>query len=290
MPNLVSCCRHIGIVRYVDMPKRISSDIEQQICEAYDSGTGVMRLAKQFVLHRATIQKTLIRNRVKLRKTSPYINTYDVKFFDTYTAETCYWAGFILADGCVRSDRDCVNIHLQSGDREHLVKFAKSIGFAGQVEDDQKGKSCRISVAGKWFPNALRDQFSISSRKSLTSTFPVQVPSKHWAHLIRGIFDGDGSISYVYQADGRIIPILSFIGTTALLGFLRKHFHTLGVSLKSRNKYAPIVDHQTEGIGYLSYSGKNAMLILDYLMKESAPSTRLDRKHIRYEGFKNFYG
>ena len=33
-------------------------------------------------------------------------------FFDTYTPESCYWAGFIAADGYIRDDRDATTIHL----------------------------------------------------------------------------------------------------------------------------------------------------------------------------------
>jgi len=258
------------------MPAKISREIEKQICQLYNNGTGTNEISVQLKIHRATVQRTLIRSGIKLRKTSPYKKKYNVKYFDKYTAENCYWAGFILADGTIRSDRDAVEIHLQKKDKKHLLKFAKAIGFTGDLIYDKSSNAYTISIAGKWFPNALKKNFSIESRKSLTSVFPTQIPQKYWTHLIRGYFDGDGCITR------QSCPIISFIGTNMLLRFLSELFYSWGIRLKSKNKYAPLIKTPNELISFISYSGLNALKILNRMYDYSAPNTRLDRKYKRF--------
>jgi intein-encoded DNA endonuclease-like protein len=268
------------------MKTKISVDKEKYICELYDNGTGTNEIARILKIHRTTVQKYLIKNSIRLRKTSPYKNKYNVKYFNEYTDENCYWAGFILADGCIRSDRDALEIHLMESDKEHLLKFAKAINFNGNLQYDKCSKAYSISVAGEWYPLALKDNFSIGPKKSLTASFPEQVPQEYWPHLIRGYFDGDGSIEILYQKNGREIPQISFIGTITFLVFLREIFYNIGVRLKSKNKYAPIIPHEfTEEMGYIAYSGINAMKILHYMMDNIDPNNRLDRKYSRFFNF-----
>lgn len=273
---IASCCIHILIVEHYFMPIKISKKIEKQICQLYDNGVGTNEISTQLKVHRATVQRILIRNGIKLRKTSPYKKKYNVKYFDKYTPENCYWAGFILADGTIRSDRDAVEIHLQKKDKKHLLKFAEAIGFTGGLIDDKSSKAYTISIAGKWFPDALKKNFSIGCRKSLTSVFPTQVPKKYWTHLIRGYFDGDGCITRPS------CPNISFIGTNMLLQFLSELFYGWGIRLKSKNKCAPLIKTPNEIISHISYSGLNALKILNRMYDYSTPAIRLDRKYKRF--------
>lgn len=274
------------------MSRTISLELEKQVCDLYDNGSGTVEIARLVNRHRGVIQQILLRNNVKLRKTSPYKNKYNVKYFDRYTPENCYWAGFILADGCIRTDRDAVEIHLQEGDKGHLLKFAKEISFTGNLIPDKSSNAYTIAIAGKWFPKYLKDLFSIEGRKSLTAVFPSQLPKEYWSQFIRGYFDGDGCISYIEQSNGRLIPTISFIGTSYFLDILRVYFYDIGVDLKSKNIYAPIVSHEvSNGIGTISYSGVNAIKILNNLYQDCDDMYRLDRKFSRYSEFiQGYYG
>lgn len=271
------------------MATKIPKDLEENICKLYNDGYGTIEISKNLHIHRATVQKTLIRNNISLRKTSPYIKKYNVHYFDEYTAENCYWAGFILADGCIRSDRDAVEIHLQECDKEHLLKFAKAINFTGKLIYDKYSKAYSISIAGKWFPEALKRNFGITSKKSLKSKFPKQVPVKYWNHLIRGIFDGDGSIT-TNNSKYSTIPMINIIGTVNLIKHLRKTFYDWGVKLKSKNNVAPIIScKDSKGIGYIAYSGFNAYKILKKLYQSSSDEIQLARKYNRFTEFLNQY-
>jgi hypothetical protein len=258
------------------MPAKISNEIELQICSLYDNGAGTNEISVQLGLHRSSVQRVLLRNSIELRKTSPYKKKYNVKYFDKYTPENCYWAGFILADGCIRSDRDAVEIHLQKRDKKHLLKLARAMNFSGDLIYDKSSKAYTLSVAGKWFPKALKKNFDITSKKSLTVAFPTQVPKKYWSHLIRGYFDGDGCITMT------TCPTINFIGTNDFLDFLRKLFYGFGVRLKSKNRYSPLIPTDNESISHIHYSGLNAKKILNRLYDFSNENVRLTRKYKRF--------
>ncbi len=105
------------------MPNKIDEKIEKDIIDLYNDGYGTMEISQKCGVHRATVQRVLQRNNIDLRKRTPV--HYDIHFFDEYNENSCYWAGFIAADGYVRSDRAAVTIHLASADYEHLLKLAK---------------------------------------------------------------------------------------------------------------------------------------------------------------------
>lgn len=49
-------------------------------------------------------------------------------FFRDFNELTCYWAGFIAADGCLRQNWRTLNFCLNAKDIEHLESFSKDIG------------------------------------------------------------------------------------------------------------------------------------------------------------------
>jgi intein-encoded DNA endonuclease-like protein len=255
------------------MPQRTSQLIESQVCNLYTNGSGTMELARSFSLSRSTVQAILKRNDITLRKTSPWKNRYDINFFDKYNKSSCYWAGFILADGCIRSERSTLAVHLAIKDYSHLEKMAQAISFTGAIEKNKT--ACRLSTNGKWHPAALKKNFSITPRKSLTASWP-NIPKKYWSHFIRGIMDGDGCVS---QSS---CPTVSFVGTATLMNSLRAIFYEEGVRLKSKNDY-PSLQQTSANAYHISYSGQNAKLILNWIYADSDESTRLTRKYELYE-------
>jgi hypothetical protein len=264
---------------------KISTDLGQNICKLYYDGYGTVEIAELFDLHRATVQRFLIKNKIPLRNGSPYKKKYNVHYFDEYTYENCYWAGFILADGNVSSSRDAIEIGLQKSDKNHLIKFANAINLIGEPYYNKSNDAYHLTVAGAWFPNALKKKFGILPQKSLKCKFPKQLPSKYWPSFIRGIFDGDGSakISITKYSN---VPVLSIIGTISLIDFLRKLFFSWGVRLKSKNKFAPIMfDSNAKSIGTISYSGSNAMKIYNILYANSSDDFRLERKYNIYSQY-----
>jgi hypothetical protein len=96
------------------------------------------------------------------------------------------------------------------------------------------------------------------------------------SHYIRGYFDGNGCITD--RCATASISLTS--GSIEILRQLRLIFKKLGVVLKSGNDVAPICNDKA-----ISYSGKNAKIILNWIYKDSDESTRLIRKYEKYIKF-----
>ena len=241
----------------------------QNIIEDYLSGIGVVDLAQKNNVHRTTIQRYLKKHNIPLRKKTPK-NKYNITFFNTYTTESCYWAGFISADGCVRSGRDTLQIKLSIVDYNHLLKFKEAISFTGDVKI--YGDACSISLSGKWVVDSLNDVFDIYPRKTPTIDIPKNIPTCMIPHYVRGYFDGDGCITYT-----SCLTVSFASGSHDMLHSLTNIFYDIGVRLKSRNDTPPI----NSGC-QISYSGKNAIKILRWLYYESDDHTRMCRKYDKY--------
>lgn len=238
--------------------------------QLYESGTGTNEIAKRFNVHRSTVQQSLKKSSIKLRKRSPS-HHYDVRFFSRYTPESCYWAGFIMADGCIR--RTCLHIKLANKDRGHLRKFLDSIRADYQIRDHSN--YCTIDVSGPWFLHDLKTKFGIVPRKTFITQYP-DIPSRFDKHFIRGLLDGDGCITRT------TCPSLNFAGTKKLLSTIAHKLRALGVHLKSGNEVPPF-QRTNKNIGHIHYSGENAKLILRWIYQNSNNLLRLDRKHEKYQ-------
>lgn len=258
------------------MVKRTDAAIEQKIVDLYSDGYGCLKLSKHFEVHRSTVQRILISNKIKLRNSPSPQNDYDEYFFASFDRKSCYWAGFIAADGYIRNNkRNTLHIKLSKIDRDHLQIFLNHIRATYSIKDAKEYSY--INVSGKKIISDLYKNFGIKNNKSLTLTFPRNIPQKFISHFIRGYVDGDGSI-YIKTNDNTIN--FSIVGTEDMMDFMRKYFYyAVGVRIKSKNEITPIT--KTKNIHSISYSGKNAMKILNHIYI-SSKNLRLNRKYLKY--------
>lgn len=246
----------------------------------YQKGYGTNKIAEMLGCHRATVQRKLLKDGVALRKRSPQIH-YDIEAFKHLSQESCYWAGFIAADGNVRSDRDTIQVHLAIKDINHLLKLKKFVCLDGDVEVFKT--SCRLSINGNWFVKDLNDNFNITPKKSLTYC-PPTLPSHLMKHFIRGYFDGDGSITKT------TVPTISLVGTEKICIAFNDFAKSLGVKLKSKNTTAPLI--KTSAAFQVSYSGRNAYKLLDDMYSDATiyldrKKEAFDRHFAKYKEVKN---
>jgi hypothetical protein len=253
------------------------------LIEDYNQGYGVKELSEKYSIHRATVQRMLKRNGVELRKKTPRLK-YNIHFFSEYTPESCYWAGFLMADGCVRADRATVALKLSSVDIDHLHKFKNSIGYQGEVfEHEQHGRGyCVISINGRWWIDDLRNNFGIVPRKTFIASFP-NIPNNMKYHFIRGVFDGDGCVCFI-----RKLLVFNIIGNGELMKEIQNVLHENNdIQLKSGNEKAPLQTphketEKSKQIKSFHYSGKNAAKILKWIYEGSEDTTRLTRKYNKF--------
>lgn len=227
------------------------------------------KLAIKYNLHRGTIQRILIENNIKLRKKTPNINV-NHHYFSKYNDDNCYWAGFILADGHIRSNRrNTLIIKLKISDSPHLEKFKTAINFGGRII--KKTTYCSITISSPQIIKDLENNFDIKTKKSLTCYISDNIPLMYLKHYIRGYFDGDGSIS-------KKTMNINFLGTYKTVNFIRNYFFDY-CKIKLRSKNLPDVS-KNKNIHVISYSGKTAYKCLNHLYEKS--KYYLDRKYLLY--------
>ena len=253
-------------------------DVNKPVVELYNSGIGVCEIGKRLGVSRIKVLRTLKENNiVSERITRPYKNFFNINFFSEYNENSCYWAGFIMADGNIHSKRKSLCISLSSVDREHLEKFKKDIDFTGPISDyigyNKKYKTefkySKITIGGKWFANDLETNFNITSKKTFSTTFP-DIPNEFIPAFIRGYFDGDGSI----ENNGNS----HIVGTYELLSSIQDFFYKNGIKIKGKTGYGKITP--TKSIYSISYNSENAIKFLNIIYGNS--KIHLDRKYLKY--------
>lgn len=143
-----------------------------------------------------TIKKCLIK-----------VNKYDENKFDDYlinkfdiidTEEKAYWIGFLTADGCV-NDKQLL-IRLAEVDILHIEKFKKFFGVDYKISktisnlNGKKFIGYEYRISSKKFVSSLY-KHNLVPRKSFTTEIPNSIPNELMSHFIRGLIDGDGSLS-----------------------------------------------------------------------------------------------
>lgn len=253
-----------------------------EIVKKYVSGTSMTELTKEFSLHRSTLQKILLRHDVKLHKNKSQIKC-NKRFFKTYTNESCYWAGFILADGNIRKNRNSLQIKLGKKDKEHLYKFLRIIKCDDFNLVKEYSDCVSVTISLDEFKNDLFYYFGITPKKTFTCDIINKIPEDKLRHFIRGYFDGDGSITKTTMIT------INFVGTVDVLTKISSLFKDkVGVIIHSKNDTPPI-QYSNKTIGSIHYYGKNVIKILDYLYFEKDINCFLTRKLEKYKKLKKDY-
>jgi hypothetical protein len=253
------------------------------IVNDYLNGVSMSELVVKHSLHRSTLQKILLRHGVKLHKNKSKIKC-DKNFFNVYTNESCYWAGFILADGNLRVDRNSLQLKLGKIDKNHLYSFLKDI----KCEDLNLVKEYKdyvlLTIHLDEYKNGLINNFGITPNKTFTADISDKIPTDMLIHFIRGYFDGDGSITKTTTIT------VSFVGTEILLLKLTEYFkNKFNIILKSKNDTPPIQKSKNVLIGSVSYSGKNAIKIMNGFYNDLSENNYLKRKLNKYNEIKKDY-
>ena len=241
----------------------------------YRDGIGVMELSRQYSVHRSTIQRLLIKYDVEFHSRVP-VNSYNYTFFKSYTPESCYWAGFIMADGHIRSGshENALSIKLSIQDYDHLVKFKRIIGYIGNIYKNKDDTYCYINLSGELLIKTLRNNFNITTRKSLTAEFPKLIPVDMITHFIRGYFDGDGTVCIVKHR-----LVCGFIGTYDMLTNIQDYFLCNGIRARTETGKIKLFHRSLKNTYAFSHNSRNTKDMLKLMYENSTELCRLDRKY-----------
>lgn len=183
------------------MPSKIiTKETKEKMITFYKSRPMTQNVvADRFGYSLPTVIKILKEYRIKpyskVKLFSPKLKEhYFYSIDDEYKA---YFLGLIITDGCIYSKnnrQNLVSLTLKDEDKYIIEKFKEVIKSEKKVTSDGRGASS-INILSNIMVEDLK-RYGLSDKKSLSTIFPDSIPSTLYPHLIRGILDGDGSVSF----------------------------------------------------------------------------------------------
>lgn len=159
------------------------------------------------------------------------------KYFSRPNTSNSYWAGFLAADGYIKSKNTvCCSICLK--DKVQLEDFKQDCGFEGKIYEYHNptsyGEGYRASLTvcdvDRWVDD-LAKNFKVVPKKSLILERP-ELSYKNSLAYIKGYIDGDGCIS-TYKSNGREFIELTILGTEDVLSWIKDIFDKIAPNTKS---------------------------------------------------------
>lgn len=210
------------------------------------------------------------------RNTHKFIYKRNENFFNAnnLTLKSCYWAGFIAADGCINTGKnsDVLSIKIDNKDY-HLLE-----NFLVDTECDNKILKCtgqhqsRLVITSKQWVKDLEEVFNIMSRKSLTYTYPNLIDEELIKAFIIGYIDGDGSICFIGKDKYLKLSICGTLDSCRWVKSFFDNWFEVGKAKKSIEEDKKGTKNFCEYVVY----GKRALNIIN-LLKE-IPIQKLERK------------
>lgn len=235
-------------------------------------------LAKKFHCDRKTIFRILRKADIHVPNLGKFERKIDCNddFFSRLDKKSAYWLGFIAADGTLSYRDNMVSIGLNKKDRNHLLKFKKAIGTNAKVSSLKSNNSVKISIYSRSLLLSLVKR-GITPNKSLNIE-KVDVPPRLLTHFIRGVFDGDGTLS----GRDRSHIQFSIAGNSVFLEQIQ-YFLVKNVGVNKTKLYKLATGKARK----IQYTGSQVFKILDRLYDGSASQTRLERKYKKYLDYRN---
>lgn len=208
------------------MSKKVTEELKQEIIKYYlIQPITIEAVAEKFSFSKPTISKILkdIPKWTKARINNPFLKESFFKNIDNEAS--AYFLGLIIADGNVfkkendsQNTQASISITLNSKDEYILEKFKEVLQLTNTITHDGRGCS-QIAVRSNIMAQDLK-KYGVTPRKSFL-TFLPKVSIEVMPHLIRGVFDGDGSImakpSPKNDGHNRFLHSISFCGTHRLM-------------------------------------------------------------------------
>lgn len=201
----------------------LSNEVKLKIINTYTSKImTISECAKQLGLSNPTVIKVLnefnIKRYSKNKIYSPLLNEdYFEQIDDEHKA---YWLGFLITDGNIfiptnnKQKEKTVSISQKNNRSYILEQFKKDVGSSTVITQDGRGTGT-LFIRSTKMANDL-SQYGIESNKTL-STYLPSINNCLESHLIRGILDGDGSITSLMLKSGKHKHAISFCGTHILM-------------------------------------------------------------------------
>lgn len=127
-----------------------------------------------------------------------YVKKLDHEVFSKYTKDSCYWAGFLAADGCIDIN-NTISFELANKDKDTIYNFKDFCKSDHDVSYRESTNAYRIRFISKGIKEDLLYNFSVSTDKARNLVLPLLPEIWQYASYYRGFFDGDGCFTEFFN-------------------------------------------------------------------------------------------
>lgn len=253
----------------------MTDNIENAIQYFKENDISISKCAKQFNIHRETLTKYLKLFNIHEDRRAYKINDDFFTIIDTEAK--AYWLGFILADGCLKRE-NVISINLSVKDIDHLKKFKTDIESERPIiiesrnAFDSSYEICNFKIQNKKLIEAIK-KHGIDYNKSKQENFSKSIPKHLMNHYIRGIYDGDGWITW--NLNHHTYEIGIGMGETCLKK-IKEQLELVGI------KSYPVLPYKNI-FRYRITSKIEIKKTLEYLYKDA--TIYLNRKYMKFIDF-----
>lgn len=242
---------------------------QDRVKQLYLAGMAQTAIAEELNIGLGTVSKALDRTGVERRplyETHHRTYTIDHDVFAELTTEAAYWAGFVMADGCIYRG-SVVQVSSQVGDAEHLAAFLSFADCSAPVHQS-KGNIARASLHS---PKIVADlgRHGIVPRKSYGARASRELAE--WPAFWLGVIDGDGTVGCSRA------PYISVCGSRPLMRQYQRFLARNVLDGRSQRIF-----HRNDGLCIVTVEGVSARRLAELLY--SASPVSLKRKRKRAEG------
>lgn len=273
--------RRCGVSTRPELTKRrLTPEQRSLIVETCLGGVTATETAKIVGVSVESILRVLKSQNIRLPKGRPRVHETDDGAFDTLTAESLYWMGFLFADGCISEDDSgsprliCA---LAEKDTAHLTKLqtflrtTNPISKTDRTATSKGGPFARLSVRSKQLCAALKSHGFTTKRQRSPSDRLVR-SRDFW----RGCVDGDGAVGSNFQK-GHWYAAVRLAGQPPVLSAFQRFLTLNGLACPA---IVP-AGEKTGSVMEIETTGSTALAIIDTLYRNAPPTAVLERKNAR---------
>jgi hypothetical protein len=243
----------------------------ENYCILKDKGLKRVEIANEFGIPEWKLKKHIANN--KWGKQLPIIEFEDV--FSDFDEYSCYWAGFLAADGNVDS-KNRIRLMLKYDDISHLEKFKEYLGSTHIISSNTDTYNrCSFEFTNKKVRSDLEENFFIIPNKTDKLEFPSHISAENIKHYIRGYFDGDGSVCESFSNKNSTTATLYATFASGCKGYSITLMDYLRTNLDLKGN---IQDYGTKW--QLKFNTNDAKVLLTWMYKNS--NVFLTRKYNKY--------
>lgn len=209
------------------------------MCLMYELGFTTKIIGELFNMCDASVAKLLRSRGVEIKRAVRYSPVRNHDYFRNIDSiGKAYFLGWMISDGAIiesknRPDRALIiSLEIHNDDRKILELFARELGAdVSLVKTNTKRKHAYIRFASDEMANDL-SKYGVVPRKSNITYLP-KISDDLMPHLVRGIFDGDGTVTI----DKHNCIHFAFYGSKRICEEIRGCLHEkLGLNLTKVSK------------------------------------------------------